>query len=300
MNAFNGIYPALITPVNENRELRQEAFEQLLARVYGEGIHGVYVCGQTGEGFQLSATTREAVASCAVRCSPPQAKVIVHVGAPTTAEAVRLARHASHVGAHCVSSLPPVGNYSFEEVKSYYRAIAEASSVPLLIYYFPSLSEAISTTEQVLELCAIPNVIGLKFTDSDFFRLWVVRKTGAVVFAGSDEMLLAGLIMGANGGIGSTYNLIAGSFVKLYECASRTDWEKARHLQNQINEFIQVALRYPIHTVIKQVLTWTGIECGTCIPPRRSLSPAEQADLHESLLKTELGNDLLTTLINRG
>lgn len=290
---LNGIFPALVTPVNSAGEFQAKPYEQLLERVYRAGVQGVYVCGQTGEGFQLSLDDRRTATECAVQNSPADAKVIVHVGTPATADAIALAQHAAKAGAHLVSSLPPVGNYSFEEIKSYYEAIAKASELPLMIYYFPSLSPAIRTTEQVLDLCAIPNVMGLKFTDSDFFRLWSIRQSGAAVFAGSDEMLISGLVMGANGGIGSTYNLIADSFVELYRHASSGHWEKARGAQNKINEFIQVLLRYPIHPALKQVLSWTGIDCGSCIPPRRELTPAEQIDLRARAMETELGRKLL-------
>ena len=295
MAELNGIFPALVTPVNKDGEFQAKPYEKLLERVYKAGVQGVYVCGQTGEGFQLSLDDRRTATECAVQNSPAGAKVIVHVGTPITADAVALANHAAKSGAHFVSSLPPVGNYSFEEIKSYYEAIAQASELSLMIYYFPSMAPAIRTTDQVLELCAIPNVIGLKFTDSDFFRLWAIRQSRAAVFAGADEMLISGLVMGANGGIGSTYNLIADSFVELYQHASSGRWEEARGSQNKINEFIQALLRYPIHPVIKQVLSWTGIDCGSCILPRRSLTSAEQTDLRARVLGTELGRKLLVT-----
>lgn len=293
MTELNGIFPALVTPVNAEGRFQEKPYAQLLDRVYRAGVQGVYVCGQTGEGLQLSIEERQGATECAVRCSPPHAKVIVHVGALTSGDAAQLAKHAARAGAHCISSLPPLGSYSFEEIRSYYEAISEASNLPVLIYYFPSLCEAIRTTEQVLELCAIPKVIGLKFTDSDFFRLWAIRESGAVVLNGSDEMLISGLIMGANGGIGSTYNLLAGSYVQLHRHALDGEWEEARRIQGKINEVIQVLLRYPIQPVIKKVLQWTGIDCGNCIPPRRELTPSEQEDLRVSLLKTELGSKLL-------
>ncbi|HVJ07244.1 MAG TPA: dihydrodipicolinate synthase family protein [Acidisarcina sp.] len=293
MSELHGIFPALVTPANAAGEFEVKPFEKLLERVYQAGVQGVYVCGQTGEGFQLSLSDRQIAAESAVRCSPKGATVIVHVGAPATHDAVALTKHAAKAGAHLVSSLPPVGNYSFEEIRSYYTAIAQASELPLMIYYFPSMSPAIRTTEQILELCAIPNVMGLKFTDSDFFRLWSIRQTGTAVFNGSDEMLLSGLVMGASGGIGSTYNLIPESFVELYQHASAGRWEEARLVQNKINEFIQVLLKFPIHPVVKQILLWTGIDCGTCILPRRSLTLAEQKDLRESVAETELGRKLL-------
>ncbi|MFP5210785.1 MAG: dihydrodipicolinate synthase family protein [Acidobacteriota bacterium] len=295
MSELCGIFPALVTPTNQADEFQAKPYEQLLERVYRAGVHGVYVCGQTGEGLQLSLDARKAAAECAVRCSPPGAKVIVHVGASSTRDAVQLAMHAGAAGAHYVSSLPPAGSYSFAEVKSYYQAIAAASAVPLLIYYFPSLSTAIRTTEQILELCAIPNIVGLKFTDSDFFMLWAIRKAGFVVLAGSDEMLASGLIAGANGGIGSTYNLMPDSFVQLHQHAMRGEWELARHVQHQINELIQVLLAYPIQPVVKQMLQWTGIDCGTCVLPRRELNSTEKADLRARALATELGQKLLAS-----
>ncbi len=298
MSEVEGIIPALVTPVNALGEFQAKSFEQLLDRVYRAGVDGVYVCGQTGEGFQLPLKERRAAVESAVHSSPRGAQVIVHVGAPTTADALSLTRHAAEAGAQAISSLPPAGNYSFAEIRSYYETLAHASDLPLLIYYFPSIAPAIQSTEQILDLCSIPNVIGLKFTDCDLFRLWTIRQSGAVVFNGSDEMLVAGLIMGANGGIGSTYNLIPRSFVDLYRQASSQRWEEARRTQQQINEFLQAILRYPVHPVIKLLLSWSGIEYGSCIPPRRDLTSAEQTELRARVLETELGSALLTAYMN--
>lgn len=293
MEELHGILPALVTPVNTEGRFQEKPFEQLLDRVYKAGVHGIYVCGQTGEGLQLSLDDRRAAAECAVSHSPKGAQVIVHVGASSTADAVQLARHASASGANMISSLPPTGSYSFEETRQYYETLAAASSIPLLIYYFPSMAPSIRTTAQMLELCAIPNVLGLKFTDSDFFRLWAIRQTGAVVFSGSDEMLIAGLITGANGGIGSTYNLVPDRYVELYKQARLGNWEEARSIQSEINQFIQIILNYPIHPAIKQLLAWSGINCGSCIPPRRELTLVEQSELRVRISETKLGKALL-------
>lgn len=293
MAQIGGVLPALVTPVNAEGRFQAKPFEELLDRVYRAGVHGVYVCGQTGEGLQLSFDDRRAATECAVRHSPRGANVIVHVGTATTADAVALARHAARSGAHYISSLPPAGTYSFEEIRRYYEALAQASDLPLLVYYFPTIASSIRSTEQILDLCSIPNVAGLKFTHSDFFSLWAIRQTGAVVFAGSDEMLLAGLIMGANGGIGSTYNLIPETYVELYRQTSSGQWDEARLTQDKINKFIQVILRYPVQSAIKQLLGWSGIDCGSCVPPRRELTALEQTELRELMLGTELGRTLL-------
>jgi len=197
MSQLSGIMPAVVTPFDESGAFAPGAFEKLLARLYGAGVDGLYVCGQTGEGLLQSVASRQQAAEAAVRLSPKGKTIIVHVGAHTTDDAVTLARHAAKAGAHAVSSLPPAGAYSFDEIRAYYRTLAAASELPLLVYYFPSVAPALRSTEQMLELCALPNVIGLKFTDSDMFRLWSLKRAGAVVFNGSDEMLVAGLIMGA-------------------------------------------------------------------------------------------------------
>lgn len=293
MSGFHGIYPAIVTPLDGQARFAPRPFEELIARLYAAGVHGLYVCGQTGEGLQQTEDQRKQVAEAAVRCSPAGKQVVVHVGAHSTAAAVDLARHASKSGAAAVSSLPPSGAYSFDEIRAYYEAVASASTVPLLIYYFPVIAPAIRTAEQILELCRIPNVVGLKFTDSDLYRLWVIRATGAIVFNGSDEMLVAGLIMGANGGIGSIYNLLPRHFVALYSHAMAGRWEEARRVQYRINEFIAVVLRYPVNPAVKALLRATGIDCGRCIAPRRGLTPKEEVDLREAIAKTELGREML-------
>jgi N-acetylneuraminate lyase len=293
ISQLSGIMPAIVTPFDAAGRFRADSFEKLIDRLYAAGVDGLYVCGQTGEGLQQPVTQRQEVAEAAVRSSPKGKIVILHVGAHTTQDAVALARHAGRCGAHAVSSLPPAGSFSFEEIRQYYRDLASASDLPLLVYYFPSVQPALRTLDQMLELCAIPNVVGLKFTDSDMFRLWSLRRSGAVIFNGSDEMLVAGLVMGANGGIGSIYNLLPASFAALYRHAVAGDWNAARAVQDRINEFIAVILRFPVNPAVKVVLRFTGIDCGDCVEPRRRLTEAEENDLRASLSATALGAELL-------
>jgi N-acetylneuraminate lyase len=277
MNGLNGIIAAAITPFDEREQFRASSYRALLARLYRAGVNGVYVCGQTGEGLLQTVEQRMAVAECALEHSPQDKQVVVHVGAHRTADAVELARHASGTGASAVSALPPAGAYTFEEIRRYYQEIAEASSVPVLVYYFPEICPGIRTTEQLLELCEIPNVVGLKFTDFDLYRMRAIKQTGAVIFNGRDEVLVAGLLMGADGGIGTFYNIAPELFVEVYEHAQRGDWMAARQVQDQINRIIRITLRYPSFPAIKQILLWSGIDCGECIRPRGRLA-AEQAE----------------------
>src|SRR5229473_638800 len=117
MAHLEGIIPALLTPIGEDGEVAVQPLERLLERLYGAGVHGMYVCGQTGEGLLQTASMRKRAAEVVVACTPKGRSAIIHVGAHRPDEAVELARHAKSIGAHAVSSLPPIGGYTFDEVR---------------------------------------------------------------------------------------------------------------------------------------------------------------------------------------
>jgi N-acetylneuraminate lyase len=273
----------VVTPFDQDEQFAPVPFEALLESLYTAGVDGVYVCGGTGEGLLQTVEQRKLVAEAAVRNSPKGKQVVVHVGSHRTADAVALAAHAGEAGAAAVSALPPLGNYSFAEVRAYYEAIAAAADVPVLVYFFPGSYPGVHTLDQALDLCGIPNVAGLKYTDFDLYRLRLLKQSGATVFSGYDEVLTAGLLMGADGGIGTFYNVIPHLFVDVYRRARRGDWEGARAVQDDINAIIRIALQFPCFPAIKEILRWRGIECGPCIRPRGGLTPPQAADLRRQL-----------------
>ncbi|HWC97754.1 MAG TPA: dihydrodipicolinate synthase family protein [Candidatus Sulfopaludibacter sp.] len=282
-SGFSGILPAIVTPFDENENFHQPAFELLVERLYTHGIDGLYVNGQTGEGLLQPVEQRKRVAEVALRLSPAGKQVIIHVGAYRTADAVALARHAATIGAHAISSLPPLGSYTFAEIRAYYEALAAASDLPVLVYYFPAVCPAIQAKQQVLELLEIPNVIGLKFTDFDLYKMSQIKQRGCVIFNGHDEVLIAGLLMGADGGIGTFYNLVPELFVQAFSLARHGRWEEAKQVQRRINELVEIGLRFPLMPAVKTMLRWSGIDCGQCLQPRRALTPQEESDLREAL-----------------
>jgi N-acetylneuraminate lyase len=283
---FQGVLPAIATPFDAQGNFAPEVFARLLASVYEAGCQGVYVCGQTGEGLLLPVAMRQQLAEAAVKGSPKGKLVIVHVGAAHLADAVQLARHAERVGASAISSLPPAGTSTFPELRRYYQELAGASGLPFLVYYFPALSQAITTLDQILELCELPNVMGLKFTDYELYWLQQIDGAGKVILNGRDEIFAAGLLMGAGGGIGSFYNLIPDLFVRVYEHARSGQWEEARRTQVQINELIRVTLQFPALGALKVMLKWRGFDCGYCLAPNQKLTEAEQAHLRGLLQKS--------------
>ena len=283
MPTLSGILPAVVTPLDEHGALNARSLELLLERFYAAGCHGVYVCGQTGEGLQLPPDVRERALEVALANTPSDRTVIAHIGAASTPDAVRLARHASKAGAHAISSLPPSSAYTFAEVRGYYEALAAAAPLPLLVYYFPEVSASIRTLDEVLDLCSIPNVAGLKFTDFDLYRLSLIVRAGYTILNGRDEVLAAGLLMGAHGGIGSFYNLAPDLFVEVYRLSQEGRWREARAVQDRINDLIRAVLRFPMLAAIKQLLTWSGIECGLPVEPRRALRADEASALRAAV-----------------
>ncbi|HEY3840196.1 MAG TPA: dihydrodipicolinate synthase family protein [Bryobacteraceae bacterium] len=279
---LGGILPALVTPLDSALRLNVRALEALLARVYEAGVDGVYVCGSTGEGLLLPADVRRQVVEVATKQSPRGKQVIVHVGAWSFEEARALARHAEKAGAAAISSLPPNGA-SYAELLEHYRALAASTGLPFLAYYFPAVGGGPLSLEQLREICALPHVAGLKFTDFDLSVLSLLTREGKVVFNGRDEVLSAGLLMGATGGIGSIYNLVPEWFVELYRHTRAGRWAEAREIQDRVNDLVEVLLRYPFMPAFKRALTWQGIPCGDALRPRMPLSAEQERRLREEL-----------------
>lgn len=286
MPSFQGILPALLTPLTPDLDLDTASAERLIGRLYEHPIDGLYVAGQTGEGTQLSVGQRKRLAEIAVRNSPPGKDVIVHIGAVRAADAVELARHAAASGVHALSSLPPAGGWSFPEVYEWYRIVTSAADLPFFVYFFPSVNPALQTVEQMLSLCSLPNVVGLKYTDYDLYRMVALKQSGAKVYYGRDEVLAAGLLMGADGGIGSFYNLVPDWFTEIWRLSRKGDWEAARPIQDRILRLIQLCQEFPMLAAIKAIAAWQGVECGPCLAPRQNLTPDQRLRLQQRLLES--------------
>jgi N-acetylneuraminate lyase len=282
-SSIRGVLPAIVTPLDPAGEFSAAAMERLLARLYQLGSHGVYALGQTGEGLQLPVALRKKAAEVVLANSGKDKCVIIHTGSPCLEDAIGLARHAARHGAAAVSSLPPAGGLSFDDIRNYYANLAAASDVPLLVYYFPEVAPAISSMDQIFELCALPNVAGLKFTGFDLFTLSRISRAGHAIFNGRDEVFAAGMLMGAHGGVGSFYNLVPELFVQVYDLANAGNWAEARRVQDRINELIAITIEYPLFAVVKSLLARSGYDCGPCRAPRLGLDASSQARLESQL-----------------
>jgi len=291
---LTGIYPAIVTPYHADGIFHAEVFEKLIHRLYEAGIDGLYVLGQTGEGMQQSLKQRKLVLEAAVKCSPSGKLIIVHVGAATTMDAVRLTKHAEICGAHAISSLPPIGSYSYAEIRAYYETLAESTKLPVLLYHHPETCPAI-TPERALDLCSIPNVLGFKFTDFNLFLLSLIRARGKIVLNGRDEQLAAGLLLGANGGIGTFYNIFPRLFVDIFRFAREGEWSTAAELQLLINPVMKKIFDAGLLPATREILKRQGFPVGDALLPRAPISKSALSTLEQAM--RELPVDLEQYLI---
>ncbi|MEE2752953.1 MAG: dihydrodipicolinate synthase family protein, partial [Candidatus Latescibacterota bacterium] len=172
IDGFNCVYPAAVSPKDDEGDFSGKRLEALLTRLYESNVHGMYMCGNTGEGYLLSSAARKEAVDVAVEVSRGKGKVIVHVGAPAEEDAVALAKHAAQAGADAISSLPPyVQEYSFDEVHAYYTRLAYSSGLPTFVYYIPVITHREFSLAEMDQLLDIEGVAGLKFTNHNLFLM---------------------------------------------------------------------------------------------------------------------------------
>jgi N-acetylneuraminate lyase len=288
---LSGIIPAVLTPVDPDGRFVEQPFIALLDRVYGAGADGIYVAGYSGEGMQQSLEQRKTLAAAAVRHSPADRDVVVHVGSHRVDEAFELARHAAAVGARAIASVPPPGTDVFDDELAYFARLVKATDLPVLLYYLPGVCGTRSL-EQLLAICDIDGVVGLKYSSTNVHAIWELARHGHVVFNGCDELLAAGWMMGAAGGVGGFYNLVPRTFVEVGRAARAGDWVAAQSQQQMLNELIGVVLEFPLLASLKLLTRWSGIDCGDPLAPKRALTPDEQVALRERVARTALGSAL--------
>ena len=298
LDSPNRILPALVTPLTPSGELDVPSAERLIEHLYAQGVGGLYVTGSTGEGIYLDGAVRRKLVELAVGMSRSRGKVIAHVGAIQASQAFELAAHAAKAGADAVASIPPfVGGCSWDEVVGYYTRLGQASPAPVVAYYIPGLTGQAFSLDQLASLAQVKGVCGLKFTDSNLYlmqRLIARLSAEQIVYNGPDEMLALGLQMGAQGGIGTTYNFMPEKFLAIAAHCAAGRFAEAIAVQKQANEVIEVLLRYQGLAATKQILYWQGlIASPTCAPPRASLTEVQQADLRRRLERTSMSSTLV-------
>lgn len=219
MNSFKtqlrGLWPAMFTPVTAEGKVNEQELEKLIEFLIQEEVDGLYILGSTGQGFLFTEAERKQITESVLQIVNNRVGVIVQVGAISTEESVRLAKHAAKAGADAVSSVGPIYygnavNMAFE----HYNKIAQASDLPFIPYQIGHATNK-SLVDKLLD---IPNIAGMKLTTLNLLEISsVYRQTKGAwqLFSGADELMCQAALCGTAGAIGSTYNLLPRSFKRI-------------------------------------------------------------------------------------
>lgn len=283
---FAGVMSALVSCIDENERVNEDSMRRLMRWHLKEGLSGFYLTGGTGEGPVLQKETRKRIIEIAHDEAGGKCHLIAHVGAIDLRTAVELARHAADNGMDAISSVPPFFfPYGEEQIRDYYKALCDASGLPVLMYASP-LAGVNITWDMVDRMMEIPGMIGLKWTSYDYFtmhRIKSLRGGNINVINGPDECLLCGLTMGADGGIGSTYNVMPKLFAKIYDSFRAGDLAAAQQAQFQANKLIEILLRYDVVCGVKDILGMLGYDCGYQVYPQKRFTDDERAAFRRAL-----------------
>ncbi|MEI8094200.1 MAG: dihydrodipicolinate synthase family protein [Spirochaetales bacterium] len=287
LTSIRGVIPALITCFDEHGEFDPKRQRAVVRFLLSKKVDGLYVTGSTGEFFLLSTEERRHILELVLDEVAGQVPVIAHVGAVSTKASAELARHAQASGADAVSSVPPYyWKFTNDEIVDYYQRVSEATEIPMVAYNI-ALS-GLFGFDLIRRLAALPNVKGLKYTAPSHFEIGRIKtEVGRdfVVYSGADEMAFSGLSVGADGIIGSFYNVIPEVFQRLYAAVGRGALDEARQLQEQANGVIFRALEHNLLPAVKALLLGAGIDAGPCRHPLLPLSQAAASTLRASVKK---------------
>ncbi len=230
---FRGAITALVTPFRQGR-LDEDAFRQLIDWQIREGIQGVVPCGTTGESATLSHDEHQRVIDIAVDEVRGRVPVIAGTGSNSTAEAVRLTRHAKEAGADGALLITPYYNKPTQEgLFQHYKKIAEECKFPLVPYNVPSRTGVNLLPDTVARLAEIPDVVGLKEATGDMRQVGeILEKCGdrLTVLSGDDFTVLPLLALGGGGVISVVSNVTPADMAGMAAAFERGDLTEARRL----------------------------------------------------------------------
>lgn len=261
--SFSGVYPAMVTPFDENEQLDEKRLRALVNHLIERKVEGLYVTGSTGETFLMTPEERKRVVEITVEETKGRIPVIAHIGAIGTRSSIELARHAEQAGADAISSVPPFyWGFSPDQIFGYYADITASTSLPMIAYNVPMAALGF---DLIKRLSTIDGLIGVKYTATshhDIARIKDEIGKDFLVFSGADEMAMSGLAFGADGIIGSFYNALPEIWLALRDAVHSGDLAEAKRLQDIGNAVIFFSLARNAHTCLKRALAWQGCDAG--------------------------------------
>ena len=295
MLKFKGLVAAAFTPMQPDGSIALDKVPEMVDYAVRHKLCALFVNGTTGEFAALSIEERFCLAEAYLHAAAGKLPIIVHAGSASVEESARLARHARDNGANAVAALAP-----FYFRPGDIRALAEAlktiaaacAPLPFYFYHIPCLTGVNFRVYDLLPLLLeeIPNFAGVKFTHEDLMdyqRSVDFAGDRAQIMFGRDEILLAGLALGAEAAVGSTYGFAPRIYHRVLDAFAAGNLSEARHWQERSQAMIGFLPRYGF-AVQKLMMKMAGVDVGPARQPVTNLTPALAEEFRVSLEQAKL------------
>lgn len=289
VSRLSGYAPALPTPFDEEGNIDAAAFERLCDLQLANGATALVICGTTGEAPTLSPAEHQQLIRIAVAQARGQIPVIAGAGANSTAHAIELAQDAEAAGADAILSVVPYYNKPTQAgLFAHFRAIAELTGLPIILYDVPSRTACALADETVARLAELPRVIGLKDAAGDATRPARLRPlvgTNFRLLSGDDALALAYLAQGGDGCISVTSNVAPGLCQSMYLGWKHGQSVRAQRLARPLAQLTAVLFRETNPVPVKHALSLLGLMSPAVRLPLVGLSDQSRAELSQVLFR---------------
>ena len=301
VSKLSGYAPAVPTPFDGNGNVDSAAFEQFCDRQVQAGATALIVCGTTGEAPTLSPTEHGVLIRSAVDIACGRIPVIAGAGSYSTAHAIELSRDAEAFGADAVLSVVPYYNKPTQVgLYAHFRAVAQSSGLPIILYDVPSRTACGLADETVVRLAEMPQFIGLKDATGDVTRPARLRSVVGPDFrllSGDDATALAFLAQGGNGCISVTSNVVPGLCRDTFLACKQGQMVKAQRLGNAIEQLTHALFREPNPVPLKYALSLLGLMSPKVRLPL--VEPAAQVKVEIAAVMAKMCDENAEDMIGR-
>ncbi len=289
---FSGLWPAMITPFDAEDRLNLRAAIRLTGRLLEQGAAGLYLCGSSGEGPLLRAEERKSLVECVIGEVAGQVPVMVHVGHTSPPLALDLAEHAVRCGADALSStLPPFYPYNAAQIAAYFGSLTRGHDLPFYGYVMTDLGQSRSQVFRWLDVVArTPGLVGMKFTHADAHQLALLKawENGRLnVFSGHDQGYLACRVQGADGAIGTSYNIALPMWLQVSRLYEAGDQAGATAAMIRCCCLVGRLIDTQFLAAVKMTVKRLGIDCGLTRFPFRPDAEIPDATINEVVAMLE-------------
>jgi 4-hydroxy-tetrahydrodipicolinate synthase len=279
MSDFHGVFPYLVSPVDTQGKVRTGVLAKLCDDLIKTGVHGLTPLGSTGEFAYLNFAQRKVVVQTTIEAAQRRVPVVAGVASTVTADAVAQAHSYQECGADGILAiLEAYFPLSDAQVESYFRAIADAVDIPVVIYTNPQFQRADLSLDVIARLSTHPRIGYIKDASTNTGRLLSImnRCGGNIrVFSASAHIPAAVMLIGGVGWMAGPACIIPRQSVELYNLCKAARWDEAMALQRKLWRVNEAFARYNLAACIKAGLAIQGYEVGDPVPPQTPLTAGQ-------------------------